>query len=105
MALDLRYDLPPSGHTDTTDNGDGAVVQLPVLDLVGELHVFLDDSVDGTYQYDDGDEIALGFGAWVRVWELPVGVPTDLRKATVTIRSGSATAPYQVRAVPVGARP
>lgn len=103
MALDLRYTLPPSGHTDTTDNGDGAVIQLPTLGLISEVWVNLDDSVDGTYQIGEGAELALGFGGWVRVWELPIGVPEDLRPTEVTVRSGSATAPYQVRTVARGA--
>lgn len=104
MALDLRSALPPSGHTDNTDNGDGAVIQLPTLGLVAEVWVYLDDSVDGTYQIGDGAQIALGFGDWVRVWELPSGVPEDLRPTEVTIRSGSATASYQARTVALGAR-
>jgi hypothetical protein len=102
MALNLANALPPSGHTSTTDNGDGDVITLPVTGLVGEVHVYLDDTVDGTYELEDSAELPLGFGAWVRVWELPVGVPADLRPDTVTIRSGSATAGYSVRTVPAG---
>jgi len=103
MALDLRNTLPPSGHTDTTDNDDGAVIQLPVLGLIAEVWAYLDDTVDGTYQIEGSDEIALGFGGWVKVWELPIGVAEDLRPTEVTVRSGSATAPYQVRTVARGA--
>lgn len=97
MAVDLSVCIPPETLTDSTDSTTGETITVSVYGFTRVVHVHLVDTVDGTYKIGDGDWITLPFGQWTRVWEYPLGVPRDLVPTEITVRSGSATADYEVR--------